>query len=47
MRDAIEQTKNHIGVDGVFNMTPADHMGLDLSSFRILEVSNNDWKLVN
>ncbi|MFO1133980.1 MAG: ABC transporter substrate-binding protein [Rhodoblastus sp.] len=47
VRDAIEQTKNHIGVDGVFNMTPADHMGLDLSSFRILEVKNNDWKLVN
>ncbi|MFV0281553.1 MAG: ABC transporter substrate-binding protein [Rhodoblastus sp.] len=47
VRDAIEQTKNHVGVDGVFNMTPTDHMGLGGSSFRMLEVKNNDWNLVD
>ncbi len=46
VRDAIEQTKNYVGADGVFNMSPTDHMGLDLTSFRMLEVSKGDWKLV-
>ncbi|MBB1094146.1 ABC transporter substrate-binding protein [Rhodopseudomonas palustris] len=47
VRDAIEQTKDHIGADGKFNMSPTDHMGLDLSAFRILEVRNGDWVLVD
>lgn len=47
VRDAIELTKNHIGADGTFNMSPTDHMGLDLSAFRMLEVRNNDWVLIN
>ena len=46
VRDASEQTKNYVGADGVFNMSPTDHMGLDLTSFRMLEVSKGDWKLV-
>ncbi len=46
VRDAIEQTANYIGVTGVYNMSPEDHMGLDLSSFRLLEVKNGDWELV-
>lgn len=47
VRDAIEQTKGHIGADGIFNMSPTDHMGLDLSSFRMLTVKNNDWALID
>lgn len=47
VRDAIEQTKGYIGADGKFNMSPTDHMGLDLSSFRMLEVKNNDWALID
>jgi branched-chain amino acid transport system substrate-binding protein len=27
-------------------MSAQDHMGLDLSAFRMLEVKNGDWKLV-
>jgi len=27
------------------NMSPADHMGLDLSAFRMLEIKNGDWTL--
>jgi branched-chain amino acid transport system substrate-binding protein len=47
VRDAIEQTKGYIGADGKFNMSPTDHMGLDLSAFRMLEVRNNDWALID
>jgi len=45
VRDAIEATHGFIGVDGVFNMSPTDHMGLDLSAFRMLVVKNGDWAL--
>jgi len=46
VRDAIEATHGFIGIDGTFNMTPTDHMGLDLSAFRMLEIKNGDWTLV-
>ena len=45
-RDAIEATKGYVGTGGVVNMSPTDHMGLDLSAFRMLEVKNGDWTLV-
>jgi hypothetical protein len=37
VRDAIEATKGYIGTGGVVNMSATDHMGLDLSAFRMLE----------
>ncbi|CAM3701852.1 ABC transporter substrate-binding protein [Polaromonas hydrogenivorans] len=46
VRDAIEATKGYIGTGGKVNMSATDHMGLDLSSFRLLEVKNGDWTLV-
>jgi branched-chain amino acid transport system substrate-binding protein len=46
VRDEIEKTKGYIGTGGVVNMTPADHMGLDLTAFRMLEIRNGDWTLV-
>ena len=45
VRDAIEATKGFIGTSGKFNMSPTDHMGLDLSSFRMLEVKAGGWAL--
>jgi branched-chain amino acid transport system substrate-binding protein len=27
-------------------MSPTDHMGLDLSAFRMLEIKNGDWAMV-
>ncbi len=44
VRDALENTRNFVGVDGIFNMSPKDHMGLDLSAFKMLEVRNGGWK---
>jgi branched-chain amino acid transport system substrate-binding protein len=46
VRDEIEKTKGFMGTGGVVNMTAADHMGLDLSAFRMLEIRNGDWTLV-
>ena len=45
VRDAIEQTRGFIGTGGAFNMSATDHMGLDLSAFRMLEIRNGDWTL--
>ena len=46
VRDAIEGTKGYVGTGGVVNMSPTDHMGLDLTAFRMLEVKNGNWVLV-
>ncbi len=46
VRTALEQTKGFVGTDGVVNMSETDHLGLDLTSFRMLEVKNGDWTLV-
>jgi branched-chain amino acid transport system substrate-binding protein len=46
VRTALELTKGYVGTTGVFNMSAADHMGLDLSAFRMVEVKNGDWQLV-
>ncbi len=46
IRDEIEKTKGYIGTGGIVNMSPTDHLGLDLSAFRMLEIKNGDWTLV-
>jgi branched-chain amino acid transport system substrate-binding protein len=46
VRDEIEKTKNFIGTGGIVNMSPNDHLGLDLSAFRMLEIKAGDWTLV-
>jgi len=47
IRDQIENTKGFIGTAGVFNMTPQDHMGLTLDAFKLVEIRNGDWKIVD
>jgi len=46
LRDAIEATRNFLGTGGAVNMSATDHLGLDLSALRMLEISNGDWTLV-
>lgn len=46
VRDALENAKNFVGVDGIFNTSPTDHDGLDVASFKMLEVRKGDWKLL-
>jgi len=46
IRDEIERTRGFTGTAGVVNMSPTDHMGLDLTAFRMLVIKNGDWSLV-
>jgi branched-chain amino acid transport system substrate-binding protein len=46
VRDEIEKTKGFMGTGGLVNMSGTDHMGLDLSAFRMLEIKNGDWTLI-
>ncbi len=46
VRDQIEKTKGFIGTAGVFNMSPDDHMGLNLDAFKMVEIHNGGWKIV-
>jgi branched-chain amino acid transport system substrate-binding protein len=45
VRDALEATKGYVGTGGVVNMSATDHMGLDLSAFRLLEIKGGTWAL--
>ena len=46
VRDALEATRGYVGTGGVVNMSAGDHMGLDETAFRMLEVKNGTWSLV-
>jgi branched-chain amino acid transport system substrate-binding protein len=44
IRDFLENNiKNWPGTGGVFNMSAADHTGLDLTAFEMIQVVNGDW----
>ena len=43
IRDGIEETKGYAGVTGVYTMSPTDHLGLDLTAFRMLEIQEGGW----
>jgi branched-chain amino acid transport system substrate-binding protein len=43
VRDALEGIRGYMGTAGVVNMSPTDHMGLDLTAFRMLEVKGGNW----
>jgi branched-chain amino acid transport system substrate-binding protein len=45
VRDALEATRGYVGTGGIVNMSPTDHMGLDLSAFLLLEVKNGNWTI--
>jgi branched-chain amino acid transport system substrate-binding protein len=46
IRDAIEATSGLAGTTGIYSFTPEDHLGLDLSAFRMLEIKGGKWTLV-
>jgi len=47
IRDEIEKTKGFAGTGGIFNMSPTDHQGLDLSSLKMLVIKDKDWALLD
>lgn len=46
VRDALEATKGYMGTAGEVNFSATDHLGLTLDAFRMLEIRNGDWALV-
>lgn len=46
LRDAIEQTTEMPGTQGVYNMTPADHSGFDERGRELIKVENGAWTLL-
>jgi branched-chain amino acid transport system substrate-binding protein len=46
IRDAIESTSGLAGTTGTYTFSPEDHLGLDLSAFRMLEIKDGKWALV-
>jgi len=47
LRDALENVKDVAGVQAIFNVTPADHCGIDQRGMVMVKVENGAWKLVD
>jgi branched-chain amino acid transport system substrate-binding protein len=46
LRDSIEGTRELVGAQGVYNMTPQDHSGFDQRSIVMIAVKDGKWTLV-
>jgi branched-chain amino acid transport system substrate-binding protein len=44
LRDALEAVKEVAGAHGIFNMSPADHLGLDQRARVMVKIDNGAWK---
>nr|WP_226560938.1 ABC transporter substrate-binding protein [Salipiger thiooxidans] len=47
IRNALEATDGLVGTTGTYSFSPEDHLGLDLSAFRMLEIKDGDWLAVD
>ena len=46
LRDAIEKTKNFVGVTGIYTYTPTDHEGLTKDALEFMVIENNKFKRI-
>ena len=46
LRDALEGTRDLVGTQGVYNMTPADHSGSDERGRVLITVKDGNWRLL-
>ena len=46
VRDEIEKTKGYVGTGGLVTMSPEDHLGFSATAFRMIEIRDGKWKLV-
>jgi branched-chain amino acid transport system substrate-binding protein len=46
LRDSLETTKELVGTQGVYNMTPADHSGFDERGRVLITVKDGNWRLL-
>ena len=45
IRDALESTRNFVGITGVFDFSPTDHNGLDRRAVTMVQIVEGQWKL--
>ncbi len=45
LRDEIEATKDFVGIDGIFNFTPDDHVGLSAEDMVLIRITEGEWQL--
>ena len=46
LRDALEQTKELVGTQGVYNMTATDHSGFDKRGRELMQLKDGKWQLI-
>ena len=46
LRDALEGMKEVVSPEGVFNMSPSNHNGLDMRGQAMVRIEGGKWKLV-
>ncbi|HLJ63620.1 MAG TPA: ABC transporter substrate-binding protein, partial [Stellaceae bacterium] len=46
VRDALESIQHLVGVDGIYSLSPTDHLGLDTSAFHMVEIVKGKWTLL-
>jgi branched-chain amino acid transport system substrate-binding protein len=47
LRQALENTRNHVGISGIYNISATDHNGLGTDSMVIVEVKDGTFKLAD
>ena len=47
LREAIEQTRGLVGINGVFNYSKDNHGGLTKDNMVLYQVKGGDWKIIN
>ena len=47
LRDALEQTKELVGTQGVYTMTPQDHSGFDRRGRELMQLKNGAWQRID
>lgn len=43
LRDEIEATKDFVGIDGIFNFTSEDHVGLSFRDMVLMKITDGQW----
>ena len=46
LRDALEGTRDLVGTQGVYNMSPADHSGFDKRGRELMQLTNGVWRVI-
>jgi len=45
IRDGLEGVKKLVSISGIYNMSPSDHNGLDITAFEMVKIVNGDWEI--